>query len=254
MTSQRNSQTALPAFSAFSGLKYKKGERHPPTLSRFSRFAVFPLSVFLSRLKIDLFKHRGLQPTRALENSASIFDHAGMPAEIAGRVFGLQPPLVGVFADQIFHAACFAAPVGVFPRAAYCGHVFEPWRFCRELFHFVAIAEFPGAASSLDTKELMASRHRRIAGFPVPEEGAHIADKGSQTRDGGQEQMIAATASQIEGEAAFGDFAAEELIARLEFVQVRRQFALWHKLDEKLQPILLVGGRHYGIEIGRASC
>src|SRR5580698_9266213 len=63
------------------------------------------------------------------EDAHAVFTHAGVAAEIAGGVGGLEIPLIGVFADEVVDATCFAVPVRVFPRAADRGDIFEPWHF-----------------------------------------------------------------------------------------------------------------------------
>ena len=49
--------------------------------------------------------------------------------------------------------------------------------------------------------------------------------------------MICASAFQVESEAAFGDLAAIELVAFLQFVEERCEIALRAELDEKLRTI-----------------
>ena len=58
--------------------------------------------------------------------------------------------------------------------------------------------------------------------------------------------MIGAAAPQIEGEAPLRDFAAEQVVADLQIVQFRSEFALGHELDEKLEA-LFVRRRNNGV-------
>src|SRR5579871_673639 len=58
--------------------------------------------------------------------------------------------------------------------------------------------------------------------------------------------MVGASASQIECEAAFRDFAAKQGIAGFEFVEVWGELAMRHKLDEKFEG-LFVRGRNNGV-------
>src|SRR5215467_16202058 len=74
------------------------------------------LLIFLCGLKIDLFKHLVLLPTGSCQNSAAVFHHIRMPAQIPGGIFRPQSPNIGVFANQIVDAPGFPAPAWVFPR------------------------------------------------------------------------------------------------------------------------------------------
>src|SRR5580704_16380432 len=58
--------------------------------------------------------------------------------------------------------------------------------------------------------------------------------------------MIGAATPQIESEAPLGDFAAEQVVANLQMVQLRSEFALRHELDEKLEA-LFVRRRNNGV-------
>ena len=100
--------------------------------------------------EVDLFEEGAFLPAGAGEDAHAIFTHAGVAAEVAGGVGGLEIPFVGVFTDEIIDATCFAVPIRVFPGAADGGDVLEPWNFSGDAFQFFAIAEFPGAASTLE--------------------------------------------------------------------------------------------------------
>src|SRR5579871_3245124 len=104
---------------------------------------------FFAGDEVDLFEEGAFLPAGAGEDAHSVFAHAGMAAEIAGRVGGFEIPFVSVFANQVVDAAGFAVPVGVFPGAADGGDIFEPRHFGGNALEFFAIAEFPGAAAAL---------------------------------------------------------------------------------------------------------
>src|ERR1700742_1761190 len=89
---------------------------------------------FFAGDEVDLFEEGAFLPSGAGEDAHAVFTHAGVAAEIAGGVGGLEVPLVGVFADEIVYAPGFAVPVGVFPRAADRGDVFEPGNFGGDAF------------------------------------------------------------------------------------------------------------------------
>jgi hypothetical protein len=76
--------------------------------------------------------------------------------------------------------------------------------------------------------------------------GAHVADKRGDPGDGGEQQMLGASAFDVDGEAALGDLAAKHSIAQLQLVEMGRERTLWYEFDKKFQP-LFVGRRHDGI-------
>jgi len=78
-------------------------------------------------------------------------------------------------------------------------------------------------------------------------ERAYIADKRGQPGDGGEEKVIGAAAAQIEHKAALGDLPAEQFVAGLQLVQMRRQLTLRNELDEELEPVLFVRRRDDGV-------
>src|SRR5215475_3404948 len=136
-------------------------------------------SVFLCRLKINLFKHLIFLPTGARQDFAAVLHHVRMPAQISGGIFRPQSPNIGVLANQIVDPSGFTAPVRVFPRTADRGDVFEPGSLGGKLFHFVAIAEFPRAAAALQAEEFVIAGHGRTTGSPVLIQSTDIADKRS---------------------------------------------------------------------------
>src|ERR1700749_1655891 len=89
---------------------------------------------FFAGDEVNLFEEGAFLPAGAGEDAHTVFAHAGVAAEIAGGVGGLQVPFVGVFADQIVNAAGFAVPIGVFPWTADGGDVFEPGNFGGDAF------------------------------------------------------------------------------------------------------------------------
>lgn len=93
----------------------------------------------------------------------------------------------------------------------------------------------------------MTSGHGAVAGFPIAVEGAGVANKGGDSGDGGEEEVIGAPAFQIEGETALGDLAAQHGVADLQLVEVRSQRALRHQFDEKLEGAHLIRRRDDGI-------
>ena len=54
-------------------------------------------------------------------------------------------------------------------------------------------------------------------------------------------KMICAPAFQVEREAAFGDLAAVEFVAFLQFVEKRSEFALRHEFDEEFEEAFFIG-------------
>src|SRR5260221_5917352 len=196
-------------------------------------------SIFFRRLEINFLEHASFLPARALENSAAIFHHVRMAAQISRRVRRLQSPLQRVLSHQIIHASRLAAPLLVFPRTADRRNVLEPWNLRSKLFHLFAITKLPAAASALNAKKFVIPRHRRISRFPVFIKRSHITHKRRKARNGGEQEMIRSSAFQIESEASFGNLSAQQRVARMQFVKMRSQISLRHKFDEKLQAVFV---------------
>src|SRR5580698_2844392 len=198
---------------------------------------------FFAGDEVDLFEEGAFLPSGAGEDAHAVFAHAGVAAEVAGGVGGLEIPFVGVFADEVVDAPGFAVPVGVFPRAADRRDIFKPGNFGGDAFEFFAVAEFPRAAAALEAVELVVTGHGAVAFLPILIQGADVADEGRDAGDGGEQQVVGAAAAKVEGEAAFRYFAAVELVAFLQFVEERCQFALRDELDEKFEETFFVRRR-----------
>jgi len=69
--------------------------------------------------------------------------------------------------------------------------------------------------------------------------GAHVADKRGDPGDRGEQQMLGASASYVQREAALGDFAAQHGVAQLQSVEMGRERTLWHEFDKKFQSLLV---------------
>src|SRR5208283_3257586 len=97
-------------------------------------------------------------------------------------------------------------------------------------------------AGTLHAEEAMLAGHGCTSLFPILINRADIADVGSDSGDGGEEQMIFAAAFEVEGEASFGEAAEEELRVFFHFVEDGREFALGNALDEELEDGFIRGG------------
>jgi hypothetical protein len=113
--------------------------------------------------------------------------------------------------------------------------VFQPGRFGGDFLEFIAITKFMDVAGALHAEEAMLAGHGCAAFFPVLMERADVADVGSDSGDGGEEQMIFTAAAEVEGEAAFGETAEEERGVFLHFVEEWRKFSLGDALDKKFE-------------------
>src|ERR1700742_2303332 len=140
--------------------------------------------------EVDLFEEGAFLPAGAGEDAHTVFAHAGVAAEVAGGVGGLEIPFVGILPDEIVDTAGFTVPSCVFPWAADGGDVFEPRDFGGDAFELFAITEFPGAAAALKTEKLVIAGHGAVALFPVLIKSAHVADERRDAGDGGEAQMI----------------------------------------------------------------
>ena len=116
-----------------------------------------------------------------------------------------------------------ASPVGILPGAADGGDVFEPGDFGGAALDFLAIAEFPRAAGAFEEEELAAgiAISASFGGFamlfPVPVEGADVADERGDSGDGADEEMIFAAAGGVESEAALRGFTDGQRVSDLAF-------------------------------------
>ena len=128
----------------------------------------------------------------------------GMAAEINLRIFGRQIPHVGIFADQVIDAACFAAPFLVLPRAADGGNIGQPGNFTGHFFEFVGISQLPGTAGALENEKLV--RAGNFFFLPIVVERPDITDKRRDARDRADQQMVRAFTGKVEGEIPFGGF------------------------------------------------
>ena len=197
-------------------------------------------------MEVDFVLDGSFGPAGAEEHATAGFDHAGMAAEVGGGVGGGKIPEFDVFADKVVCAASFALPVGIVPGAADGRDVFQPGDFGGDFFEFSAITKFVGVAGALHAKEAMLTGHGCAALFPILINRADVADIGSDAGDGGEEKMIFAAAAEVEGEAAFGEAAEQELGAFLQIVEDRRKFSFGDALEEKFEDGF-VGGRDDGI-------
>ncbi len=126
-------------------------------------------------------------------------------------------------------------PIGVAPGTTDGRDIFQPRGFGGDFFEFIAITKFMDVAGALHAEEAMLSGHGCAAFFPILIKRADVADVGSDTGDGGEEQVIFAATAEVQGEAAFGETAEEERSVLLHFVEERRKLALRNALDEKFE-------------------
>src|ERR1700759_2997625 len=80
----------------------------------------------LRRNPVNFLLQRLIRESATLQNSEAQFNHLRVAAKISRGVAATQSPKVIVLADQIFHAARFATPFRIFPRAADRRNVGEP--------------------------------------------------------------------------------------------------------------------------------
>src|ERR1700676_823383 len=205
------------------------------------------LDASLFRHKVGFLKRGALLPARTLQDAPAVLDHGRVTAEVASSFGWVQTPLGGVLPQQVLYSPGLASPRGVFPGPADGRNIFQPRDLRGNLFQFFAIAKFPGAAAALDTIQLVIPGHWAVARFPVAVERAHVTHKWGDARNRRQQQMMGAAAPQIQGEAAFGDFAAQYGVALLQLVEVRRQFPARYQLDEKFQEPFLIRRGHDGV-------
>ncbi len=197
-------------------------------------------------MEVDFVLDGCFLPAGAGEHAAAGFYHAWMATEIGGGVGGREIPDFNVLSDQVVDAASFALPVRVVPGTADRRDVFQPGGFGSDFFEFIAITKFVDVAGPLHTEEAMLAGHGCATFFPILIDRADVADVGSDSCDGGEEEMILAAAAEVEGEAAFGETAEEKLGVFLHFVEEWRQLALGDALDEKFEDGL-VGRRGDGV-------
>ena len=186
-------------------------------------------------MEVDFVLDGCFRPAGAEEHAAASFDHAGMSAEVGGGVCGREIPNFNVLSDQVVCAASFAMPVDVIPGAADGRDILQPGNFGGNFFEFIAITKFVDVTRALHAKEAMLAGHGCAALFPILINRADIADIGSDAGDGGEEKMIFAAAAEVEGEAAFGEAAEEELGAFLQIVEDWRKFSFGDALEEKFE-------------------
>src|SRR5208283_682948 len=219
---------------------------HSPTSKKFrptpSRGRGSGCRGFLGCLEIDFVLNGLLGPSGAQQNAAATLYHSGMTTKIGRSVFRRKPPKVHVFADEIVHTAPLPIPLGVFPGAADGRHVLQPGRLGSVLLELIAIAEFPGAACSLNAKEPVLTRHRSTALFPIRPNRADVADIGRDSGDGSQEKVVLAAAAEVQGEAAFGEPAKKKRSALVHRIEQRREFAVVDAFNKELQNIFVGRG------------
>src|ERR1700689_5604702 len=101
-----------------------------PTLAGAARPLARPLAAESLRWNPIHFFFQGLfRKSAAEQNTLPEFYHLWIAAEITCGVRTRQFPLVLVFADEVFHSAYLAAPLGVFVRTAYGWNISEPRYF-----------------------------------------------------------------------------------------------------------------------------
>src|SRR5260370_9140006 len=144
-----------------------------------------------------------------------------------------------VLAYHVVCAANVSGPLRLFPRAAARRNVFERCNLGRDAFEVLEVPEIPRAAGGFQKKKPMPLRKFIIPG--VAGERADIAHEGRDSGDGTEQQMVS-TLLAIECKAALGYFAQCKLVAHLQLVQRRRQFAPRNQLEEKLQFVLVRRG------------
>ena len=126
-------------------------------------------------------------------------------------------------------------PVGIVPGAADGRNVFQPGRLGGDFLEFIPIAKFMDVAGALHAEEVMLAWHGCATLFPILIKRAYVADIGSDSGDGGEEEMIFAAAAQVKSKAAFGETPEKERSVFRHFVKDRRKFALGDALDEEFE-------------------
>src|SRR5205085_418012 len=169
-----------------------------------------------------------------------------MTAEVGGGLFRLQPPSFDGLPQEIVHATGFAGPSRIFPGSAHRRSVFEPRRFRSAALELLSITEFERAAGSLKAEEFVFVRQGSGTVFPITIDRAHVANEGSDTGHGANQQMIFAAAAQVDQETALRNFAAEERVTGLQLEKTWSQAAAGNQLDKKFERVL-VRRRDHGV-------
>ena len=186
-------------------------------------------------MEVDFVLDGVFFPAGAQEHTAAVFYHPWMAAEVSGGIRRGKIPHFNIFADEVVNAAEFAAPIGVVPGTADRGNVFQPGGFGGDFFQLIAITKFVGVAGTLHAEKAMLAGHERATFFPVLIQSANVADVGSDSGDGGEEQVIFAAAAKVESEAALGETAEEQRGVFMHFVKERRKFAFRDTLNKKFE-------------------
>src|SRR5690242_12091058 len=99
-------------------------------------------------------------------------------------------------------------------------------------------------AGALEAKQFVFAGHGTRVAFPVAKNCANVADKRSDARHGGNEQMVGSATAKIERKAALGDLAAKQRVSRLQLEKARRQSAMGNQFDEELEGFFVGRGNH----------
>src|SRR5579872_425181 len=185
---------------------------------------------------IDLFTQPLFGKSRPTQDGLAMLDHLRMATQVSDRISRGKPPIVGVLADEIIDAPCLTKPGRVFPGTTDRRNVFEPRHGFDDPLQLFAIAEFRSMAGAMQQKELVLSGHP--PGFRLVVKRPGVAHEWCDTSDSGNQQMIGSTAGRIEGEAALGRLAHEQLVAEAQFMQQWRQIAAGNEFEKELDFVL----------------
>ena len=181
-------------------------------------------------------------PVGTQQDGAAVFYHTGVAAQVRGRFFRAEIPKFNIFSDEVVGAAGFAMPARIVPRTADRRNVFQPRRFGRKHLEFLTIAKFMSLAGALDAEQAVFARHRGAPVFPIPVDSADVADIGRDSGHGSDEQVVLATAAEVESEASFGQASKEQGRSHLYIVKDWCKFSLRDVFHKKFEH-RLVGGR-----------
>src|SRR5882672_847657 len=109
--------------------------RLPSSHATRSLFRRNPVNLFLDRSLVE--------ESAAFQDRLTISDHVRMSAQIGVSISGVESPRVGIFAQDVVGAPDLTRPVGVIPRTAHGGNIFQPRKFFGKACQFVFVAELP---------------------------------------------------------------------------------------------------------------
>src|SRR5271154_2403625 len=97
-----------------------------------------------------------------------------MAAQVAGGTGGVEFPFMRVLADQVFHPTSLSTPGRILPGTTHRRNIRQPWHLARDSFQFLAIAEFPRPAGTLDRVEPQLAG--KFVFLPIGVERADVGD------------------------------------------------------------------------------